>query len=417
MLSRSERLLTIKNPLTVEITPKMRNKTLVINCGSSSLKFGLYEQGNRSPLVTGLAEALSSDSARAKIAFSKSEQLDASLPGADHETIINHILGKLERQFALQQQLLAVGHRVVHGGEHFNKACIVNESVLTAIRDCTPLAPLHNPANLMGIELLTKAYPNVPQVTVFDTAFHQTMPACAYRYALPKSLYDELSVRRYGFHGTSHHFVAEATAEQIGKPLAQCSFISAHLGNGASVCAIASGKSVDTSMGMTPLEGLVMGTRSGDIDPGIFAYLLRQGYTGEQIDTLLNKQSGLLGVSGLSNDMRTLEKAASEGNSDAALAIDLFCFRLAKHISGMRISLDTIDGLIFTGGIGENSTNVRSKTVALLSGLGFKLDDAQNRKITSDIAAIHDGTSLPIFVTKTDEEWMIASQSAELCMN
>ncbi len=395
----------------------MRNKILVINCGSSSLKFALYSQDNRSPLVTGLAEALGSEEARAKIDFSNSSQNQLELPYADHSSIIPHILGALEKPFSLRSQLLAVGHRVVHGGEYFSKASIVNESVLTAIRECTPLAPLHNPANLIGIELLTKAYPDVHQVTVFDTAFHQTMPACAYRYALPKNLYKELSVRRYGFHGTSHHFVAKATAQHIGKPLGQCSFISAHLGNGASVCAILNGKSVDTSMGMTPLEGLVMGTRSGDIDPGIFTYLLRQGYTGEQIDTLLNKQSGLLGVSDLSNDMRTLEKAANEGNADAALAIDLFCFRLAKHISGMRVSLDTVDGLIFTGGIGENSTNIRSKTVALLSGLGFILDDAQNRKIYNDIKTIHDETGLPIFVTKTDEEWMIASQSAELCKN
>lgn len=395
----------------------MRNKILVINCGSSSLKFALYSQDNRSPLVTGLAEALGSEEARAKIEFSNSSQNQLELPYADHGSIIQHILGVLEKPFSLRSQLLAVGHRVVHGGEYFSKASIVDESVLTAIRECTPLAPLHNPANLIGIELLTKAYPDVPQVTVFDTAFHQTMPASAYRYALPKNLYEELSVRRYGFHGTSHHFVAEATAQHIGKPLGQCNFISAHLGNGASVCAIAKGRSVDTSMGMTPLEGLVMGTRSGDIDPGIFTYLLRQGYTGEQIDTLLNKQSGLLGVSGLSNDMRTLEKAANEGNADAALAIDLFCFRLAKHISGMRVSLDTVDGLIFTGGIGENSTNIRAKTVALLSGLGFILDDAQNRKIDNDIETIHDATGLPIFVTKTDEEWMIASQSAELCKN
>lgn len=395
----------------------MRNKILVINCGSSSLKFGLYEQGNRNPLVTGLAEALSSASARARIAFSESENEDCDLPGANHKAVINHILAKLETRYALKEQLLAVGHRVVHGGEHFNKASIVDQSVLAAIRNCTPLAPLHNPANLVGIELLSDAFPDVPQVTVFDTAFHQTMPACAYRYALPKQLYEDLSVRRYGFHGTSHNFVAEATAAHIAKPLGQCNFISAHLGNGASVCAIANGKSVDTSMGMTPLEGLVMGTRSGDIDPGIFAYLLRQGYTGEQIDTLLNKQSGLLGVSGLSNDMRTLEKAADAGNPDAALAIDLFCFRLAKHISGMRISLDSVDGLIFTGGIGENAANIRSKTVALLSGLGFYLDDAQNRNTDSDIATINNKSSLPIFVTKTDEEWMIASQSADLCKN
>ncbi|KZZ15983.1 hypothetical protein A3751_16200, partial [Oleiphilus sp. HI0080] len=332
-------------------------------------------------------------------------------------SIIQHILSTLEKPFSLRSQLLAVGHRVVHGGEHFNKASIVDETVIAAIRDCTPLAPLHNPANLMGIELLSKAYPEVPQVAVFDTAFHQTMPACAFRYALPKHLYEELSVRRYGFHGTSHHFVAEATAKHLGKPLANCSFISAHLGNGASVCAISNGNSVDTSMGMTPLEGLVMGTRSGDIDPGIFAYLLRQGYSGEQIDTLLNKQSGLLGVSGLSNDMRTLEKAANEGDYDAALAIDMFCFRLAKHISGMRVSLDRVDGLIFTGGIGENATRIRDKTVTLLAGLGFKLDLSRNNKIEHDIVPINDNSSLPIFVTKTDEEWMIASQSAELCKN
>ena len=393
----------------------MRNKILVINCGSSSLKFAVYEEASRTPLVTGLAEALSSDSARAKIHFKDSEQSVFNLPNADHETIIKKILSELELRLVLSDQLLTIGHRVVHGGEHFSAASIVDDDVLNAIRNCTPLAPLHNPANVMGIELLSKAYTDVPQVAVFDTAFHQTMPARAYRYALPKSLYEELSVRRFGFHGTSHHFVAQATAHHLNKPLQECSFISAHLGNGASVCAIGYGQSLDTSMGMTPLEGLVMGTRSGDIDPGIFAYLLRQGYSGEQIDTLLNKESGLLGVSGLSNDMRTLEQAASTGNPDAALAIDLFCFRLAKHISGMRVSLDTVDGLIFTGGIGENAASIRSKTVALLAGLGFSVNKEKNSSINDDIVSIHDDGSLPIYVTKTDEEWMIASQSAALC--
>ena len=338
-----------------------------------------------------------------------------SISNADHKVAIEHILAQLSTHFELAAQLIAVGHRVVHGGEHFSQASIIDPEVLQAIRECTPLAPLHNPANIMGIELLSEAFPEVAQVAVFDTAFHQTMPARAFRYALPKALYDELAVRRYGFHGTSHQFVVQAAASFLNKAPEQCSFISAHLGNGASVCAIERGRSVDTSMGMTPLEGLVMGTRSGDIDPGIFAYLLRQGYTGEQIDTLLNKESGLLGISGISNDMRTLEAAAAEGNSDAALAIELFCFRLAKYIAGMRISLERLDGLIFTGGIGENATNIRAKTIALLSGLGFSLDESKNTSAAADIEPIHRSDSLPIFVVKTDEEWMIASQSAALC--
>lgn len=362
-----------------------------------------------------MAEALGSESAVVRLNGNGFINQKESIAGADHKGAIERILAQLNSHFELATQLIAVGHRVVHGGEHFSNASIIDPGVLEAIRECTPLAPLHNPANIMGIELLSEAFPEVPQVAVFDTAFHQSMPPRAYRYAIPAKLYDDLAVRRYGFHGTSHQFVANAAAKYLNKDPDQCSFISAHLGNGASVCAIDHGRSVDTSMGMTPLEGLVMGTRSGDIDPGIFAYLLRQGYKGDQIDTLLNKQSGLLGISGISNDMRTLEAAASEGNSDAALAIELFCFRLAKYIAGMRVSLTEFDGLIFTGGIGENATNIRAKTIELLSGLGFSIDQTKNVSITQDIEPIHQSESLPIFVVKTDEEWMIATQSAALC--
>lgn len=392
----------------------MTRTVLVINCGSSSLKFALYHQGIPKPVVTGLAEALSTAEARIKIGHGEDKSETTTIAGAEHGAAIEFILAQLESRYSLTETLIAVGHRVVHGGEAFSSATLITDKVLSSIRDCNALAPLHNPANITGIELLQQNYPNVAQVAVFDTAFHQTMPGYAYHYALPRTLYDEHAVRRYGFHGTSHHYVGLATAKFIGKPFGDCSFVSAHLGNGASVCAINKGKSVDTSMGMTPLEGLVMGTRSGDIDPGIFSFLLRKGFSGEEIDSLLNKKSGLLGISGVSNDMRTLEEHAEKGNSRASLAVEIFCFRLAKYIAAMLVSLDNCDGLIFTGGIGENSSNIRAKTLALLSNLGFAINETANKQRGPEVLAIHLADTIPVYVTKTDEEFMIASQSAAI---
>jgi len=392
----------------------MTRTVLVINCGSSSLKFALYNQSVPKPVVTGLAEALSTAEARIKISHSEDKNKTTTLANAEHGAAIEFILTQLESRYCLTETLMAVGHRVVHGGEAFSSATLITDEVLSSIQDSNALAPLHNPANILGIELLQQSYPNVAQVAVFDTAFHQTMPDYAYHYALPRTFYDEHAVRRYGFHGTSHHYVGLATAKFIEKPFEDCSFVSAHLGNGASVCAINKGKSVDTSMGMTPLEGLVMGTRSGDIDPGIFSFLLRKGFSGEEIDSLFNKKSGLLGISGVSNDMRTLEEHAEKGNSDASLAVEIFCFRLAKYIAAMLVSLDNCDGLIFTGGIGENSSNIRAKTLALLNNLGFEINETANKQRGPEVLAIHLADTIPVYVTKTDEEFMIASQSAAI---
>jgi len=388
---------------------------LVINCGSSSLKYALYAIGDATPLQTGLAEELNSPNARHISKDLSGNRQSFDTPNASHGDSIQAIVDALNCEFNLSDSLIAVGHRVVHGGERFNKATLIDDSVLAEIKQCIQLAPLHNPANITGIELLQKQFPEVPQVAVFDTAFHQTMPEHAYRYAIPSEFYTKYGVRRYGFHGTSHQYVASSTAQHIGKPIENCSFITAHLGNGASVCAIENGKSVDTSMGMTPLEGLVMGTRSGDVDPGLIGFLGSQGYDCARIDKILNKQSGLLGLSGISNDCRTLEEQASKGNKEAQLALKVFCYRLAKYIAGMRIALTQCNGLIFTGGIGENSVFIRKETVALLKGLGFTIDEELNRDITDNVCAIQSTVSLPIFVSRTDEERLIAEQSAALC--
>lgn len=389
---------------------------LVINCGSSSLKFALFEAERMTLLAEGLAEALNTKNATLSIKHlnNNEEKRVEAIADAGHQQAIGFTVESLDQRYRLKDSLLCVGHRVVHGGEHFSAATKLNPNALEMIESCSALAPLHNPANIMGIKILSETFPNTTQVAVFDTAFHQTMPAHAYRYALPAKLYEHHKIRRYGFHGTSHEYVGKACAEHINKPFEACSFIVAHLGNGASVCAISEGKSVDTSMGLTPLEGLVMGTRSGDIDPGIFAFLLRQGYSGEDIDQMLNKQSGLLGLSGISNDMRTLDEAANNGDKRAALAIDVFCFRLAKYIAAMLVSLDSFDGLIFTGGIGENASRVRTQTITQLSLLGFAVDKAANESVSGLANAIHKADSRPIYIVKTNEELMIAQQAKRL---
>jgi acetate kinase len=395
---------------------------LVINCGSSSLKFALFQSQHMSLLADGLAEALNTPDASLTTQFynqtvtsdqQKTKHIE-KISNADHRQAINAAIEKLDQHFQLKAHLLSVGHRVVHGGEHFSAATKLDSISIASIEECASLAPLHNPANLIGINILSEAFPSTPQVAVFDTAFHQTMPAHAYRYALPSELYKRFKIRRYGFHGTSHEYVARTCSEHIKKPFESSSFVVAHLGNGASVCAINHGKSVDTSMGLTPLEGLVMGTRSGDIDPGIFAFLVRQGYTGEAIDQMLNKESGLLGLSGISNDMRTLDEAAQDGNENAALAIDVFCFRLAKYIAAMLVSLDACDGLIFTGGIGENASRIRALTCTRLSLLGFDLNPESNQHIEGSVHPIHKAGSRPTYVVKTNEELMIAQQAKEL---
>lgn len=387
---------------------------LVINCGSSSLKFGLFNAEDMSLQYEGLANALNSDNPTLTIKHIEvSDKYEAQC--TDHQDALNQIIGYLSDRIDLNRSLAGVGHRVVHGGEVFKQSTLINEDVIKQIESCIPLAPLHNPANLEGIKLSAKSFPGVPQIAVFDTAFHQTMPAHAYLYALPQKLYDELGVRRYGFHGSSHRYVSQAAERFLGLENGTGSFVSAHLGNGASVCAVSTGKSVDTSMGLTPLEGLVMGTRSGDIDPGIFDFLVTLGYSSAEINNLLNKESGLLGLSGVSNDMRTLSERASDGDTSSQLAIEIFCFRLAKYIAAMMTSLSTLDALIFTGGIGENAANVRARTLSHLTLLGYRIDPDKNESRSGlDVAPIHHETGHRILVIQTDEEKMIASDTLNL---
>lgn len=399
---------------------------LVINCGSSSVKFALYDTQSTSPLKNltliseGIAELISENQASITIK-QDSNKKSSSISLHDgqnsfHSECLQDIISELNRNFSLKDYLLGIGHRVVHGGNVFSKSVLISDAVLKQIKDCSELAPLHNPANIIGIETLQLQFPKVKQAAVFDTAFHQTIPSHAYTYAIPKQWSEQYQIRRYGFHGTSHRFVAQQAASYLQKDMEELSVITAHLGNGASVTAIKGGESVDTSMGMTPLEGLVMGTRSGDIDPGIFDYLVNKGVSPKEINQALNKKSGLLGISQLSHDMRTVCNALDQ-NEDAKLALDVFCFRAAKYIAAMSASLNKLDALIFTGGIGENATLVREKIVNHLSVLGFEIDTVLNTHSTineSIAVPIHTQNSRPILIIPTDEEAMIVSDTLDL---
>ena len=386
---------------------------LVINCGSSSIKFALVNEAESTFTLSGLAERLGS--ADAVLHWQAgSEKNTLALPNGDHRSALAQLLPLV--QDAAGGRLHGIGHRVVHGGEHFTSASLLDPQVIDAIRAIAPLAPLHNPACLLGIEAALSLHPQLPQVAVFDTAFHQSLPEHAYRYAVPEKLYRDHGVRRYGFHGTSHRFVSHRAAEMTGLAVGDSSWLSAHLGNGCSTCAIVNGQSRDTSMGMTPLEGLVMGTRSGDVDPNLHGHLARTlGWSLEQIDAMLNKDSGLLGLSGLSNDMRSLEQAREQGHAGATLAIEVFCYRLAKSLAAMSCALPQLDGLIFTGGIGENSPLVRSKTVAHLKLLNLELDNHANAHCIRGAAGPIQADGHPrVLVVPTNEERQIALDTLAL---
>ena len=385
----------------------MSSAVLVINCGSSSIKYALIPTDG-SARLEGLAEQLGSSDARISGKNRAGEKFSHSIRGAGHAEALREILTRLDGQIPS-----AIGHRVVHGGEKFTQAVQITPEVIAAIEKTSPLAPLHNPANLIGIAATLALFPDLPQVAVFDTAFHQTLPARAYRYALPEALYTEHSIRRYGFHGTSHAYVSQR-ADQLSSQT-QTGWLSAHLGNGCSTTAIWHGQSVDTSMGLTPLEGVVMGTRSGDVDAGLHAHLHRQlGWSIDQIDSMLNKQSGLLGLSNLSNDMRTLTQAAAEGHQGALLAIEVFCYRLAKSLAALSCGLPQLTGLIFTGGIGENAADIRAKTVALLPHFGLALDhEANQRMVRGQEGRIDTASGVQIWVIPTDEEGRIAAETRQ----
>lgn len=389
----------------------METIILVVNCGSSSLKLALFDSHYRKR-ASALAERLNSGDAFARIGGDENK---ITLPAnATHGDTLQMLVSAFRERGLMSTQPIAVGHRVVHGGETFWEAALIDEKTLEAIHDCAGLAPLHNPVNLSGIEASRSLFPNVPQVAVFDTAYHQTLPQRAYLYAVPEAWYRDWGIRRYGFHGTSHYFMAVEAAQVLNRTLKTTSIISAHLGNGCSIAAIRDGVSVDTSMGLTPLEGLVMGTRSGDIDPGLFDFLATKGLTVADIHKTLNHQSGLLGVSGKTNDMRSLCDLADTGHEPSVLAIDIFCFRLAKYVAAMMTSLSRLDALVFTGGIGENSARVRHQTLEHLRLLGFESNTELNESNgASSSGHIESKASrFPILVISTNEELVIAKEAS-----
>ncbi len=393
-------------------------KVLVLNAGSSSIKYRLFGMPQQQTLASGHIEEIGAPACRHTLAMdtgqSRWEQSE-SLP--DHAAGIASLLRALQKNRLIEtpQELAAIGHRVVHGGEYFHQPVLIDADVVAKIRATIPLAPLHNPANLEGIEQCLQHFAGVPQVAVFDTAFHQSLPDYAYRYAVPSGWYRELGVRRYGFHGTSHLYVARKAAEFLRKPLAQLNLISLHLGNGASACAIRNGKSVDTSMGLTPLEGLIMGSRSGDIDPALIFYLQREaGLNPAEIEKALNTQSGLRGLCG-ENDMRRIHASAAQGDSQAQLALQMFSYRIRKYIGAYCAALGHVDALIFTGGIGENDAALRAAVCGNLSTLRIGIDRERNRQLEGVCEDISDGeTTVAVLVIKTDEEGEIARQAASL---
>ena len=385
-------------------------KVFILNCGSSSLKFALCDTETKLSLIRGQVDALGQERAYFSVK-TKLDSFEKAVPGVSHREALDLILEYLQSHGIHHDDFEAIGHRVVHGGDKFQDATVIDERVKEAIKSCIDLAPLHNPANLMGIEISQEIFPGKTQVAVFDTAFHQTIPPIAYRYSLPTSLYEEHGVRKYGFHGTSHRYIVRQAAKVLKKPVEKCCFISAHLGNGCSATAVKYGKSVDTTMGLTPLEGLVMGTRSGNVDPGLHEFLTRvMDWDIHKINNVLNKQSGLLGISGLSSDMREITTAAKNGHEGAKLAAEIFSYHLAQAIASMAINFTHLDALVLAGGIGEHSTTVRSMTLPLLQILGFELDVLRNEvdgKYSQGVITI-EGSSPMAIIVPTNEEIQIA---------
>ena len=392
---------------------------LVINCGSSSLKYQLFDMSDERQLARGLIQRIGEQDAHFSHR-SDGKAIDRELPIPDHPaafetlraTLLDPELGLLHSAGEID----AIGHRVVHGAEAFVDSTLITDEVIATIQECSPLAPLHNPANLEGIRAAHKAFPSADNVAVFDTAFHRDMPPEAYLYAIPYDYYERLRVRKYGFHGTSHRFVAQRAAELLGIPYDQFNAITCHLGNGCSMAAIRGGKSIDTTLGLTPLEGLVMGTRSGDIDPGaIFHIAKADGLSIEDLDTLLNKKSGLLGLSGVSNDMRTVQEAADNGNERARTAIDVFCHRIRKYIGAYLAAVGPTHAIIFTGGIGENGVAVREKACAGLDHLGVVFDAGRNAEVGRREGVFSAGnSSVKLMVVPTNEELLIARDTRDV---
>ncbi|MEL7646712.1 MAG: acetate kinase [Sedimentibacter sp.] len=392
---------------------------LVINCGSSSLKYQLINMNDESVLAKGLVERIGIEGSVLKHEKTGMDKVVIQEPMKDHKDAINHVLTALvDPVYGAVKSLdevEAVGHRVVHGGEKFAGSVAITDEVVNAMKECISLAPLHNPPNIIGIEACKELLPTVPMVGVFDTAFHQTMPPVSYIYPLPYELYKELGIRRYGFHGTSHKYVSERVEALTGKELEGMKIITCHLGNGASLTAIKDGKSFDTSMGMTPLEGLVMGTRCGDIDPAIVTFLMnKKNMTAEEVDNLMNKKSGVLGISGVSSDFRDIEGAADEGNERAQLALDKFAYTVKKYIGSYAAAMGGVDVLVFTAGLGENSASSRKQVCEGLEFLGVEIDDVKNNTRGKEAEISKDGAKVKVFVIPTNEELMIARDTKAL---
>ncbi len=394
-------------------------KVLVINAGSSSLKYQLIDMDNREVLAKGLCERIGIDGSNLQhtCVMKSLDKVKIEKPMKDHGDAIQMVIDALvDGEYgviASMDEIGAVGHRVVHGAEEFTSSTLVTEAVMKALEKCTPLAPLHNPPNIIGIEACKKIMPNTPQVAVFDTAFHQTMPKKAFMYALPYEYYEKERIRKYGFHGTSHKYVSQQAAEFLGKDAKDIKIVTCHLGNGSSISAVDGGKCIDTSMGFTPLDGVPMGTRTGSMDPAVMTFLMNKGMTAKEIDNLVNKESGVAGISGVSSDFRDLTAAADNGNDKAELALDMFTYQVKKYIGAYAAAMGGIDAVVFTAGVGENDARARKAIVSGLEFMGIKICDAKNEtRGTVDVSA--DDATVKTLVIPTDEEMMIAIDTKKI---
>ena len=395
-------------------------KILVINCGSSSLKFQLIDSDTEAVIGKGLCERIGIEGSKISFTPAGKDKITKETPMPDHNEAIRLVIEAITdpvNGVAQLSEIGAVGHRIVHGGENFTSSVVINDEVIKAIEEVSDLAPLHNPANLIGIRACQKAMPNVPMVAVFDTAFHQTMPEEAYLYGLPYSYYEKYKIRRYGFHGTSHSYVSKRVAEIMGKDYDSLKTIVCHLGNGASVSAVKNGKCVDTSMGLTPLEGLIMGTRSGDIDPSVIDFIeQKEGIDTKAVMNILNKKSGVFGLSDdLSSDFRDLEDGYNAGNKGAIRAVDAFCYRVAKYIGSYVAAMNGVDTICFTAGIGENTSFVREKVLAYLGYLGITIDKEANKVRGEEKLISTADSKVKVYVVPTNEELAIARDTYALC--
>lgn len=394
-------------------------KILVLNCGSSSIKYKLLDMGTKAILAQGGVEKIGLTGSFLKLTLPNGEKVVLEGEILEHQLGIEYILGVItsEKYGCIRSlsEIDAVGHRVVHGGEKFNSSVLIDDEVIQKIIECIDLAPLHNPPNLNGIYAIKELMPDVPQVGVFDTAFHQTMPDYAYMYGLPYSLYEKYAIRRYGFHGTSHRYVSRRACEFLNVDYEKQRIITCHIGNGASIAAIQNGVSVDTSMGMTPVEGLLMGTRSGDVDAGVLTYIMEKENIGSQaLSTIVNKYSGVLGTSGISSDMREIDAAVRDGDEKAILALKMYDYRIKKYIGAYAAVLEGVDILVFTGGVGENQTGTRKTTCEGLGFMGIEIDDEANRVRGEEVVISSPASRTKVVVIPTDEEYMIALDTMNL---